>query len=146
MYDLPFILFNNHKILTKFRWKRCGLIMDNFEEIYNNYIIATNCDLCGKEFTNTRDRHMEHNHQTGEFRNIVCRSCNMLKSDVKTKTNNTSGYLNIHKKPNKQLKQGFNWVFQVKINGKSKTIKSSVNLDKLVKFAEKWKKDNNYHT
>ena len=146
MSQLPFELRKYHKSKTKLSWKSKGLIMDNFEEIYNNYIYATHCELCNKQFKSSRERHMEHDHQTGEFRNIVCCKCNQLKADKKINSNNTSGYSNIHKKLNKQLKQGYFWAFEVKINGKYKTIKSSVDFDKLVKFAEKWKKDNNYHT
>ena len=145
MNELPFKLYNNHKTITRCLWKKLGLIMDNFEEIYNNYIIATHCDLCGLKFKNTRERQMDHDHQTGEFRNIVCRSCNALKKDRK-QSNNTSGYKGISRQIDKRCKQGFRWRFQVNINGKLKAIKTSVNLEKLIKFAEKWKKDNNYHT
>ena len=145
MNELPFKLYNNHKTITRCLWKKLGLIMDNFEEIYNNYIIATHCDLCGLKFKNTRERQMDHCHETGQFRNIVCRSCNALKKDRK-QSNNTSGYKGISRQIDKRCKQGFRWRFQVNINGKLKAIKTSVNLEKLIKFAEKWKKDNNYHT
>jgi len=145
MNELPFKLYNNHKTITRCLWKKLGLIMDNFEEIYNNYIIATHCDLCGLKFKNTRERQMDHCHETGQFRNIVCRSCNALKKDRK-QSNNTSGYKGISRQIDKRCKQGFRWRFQVNINGKLKAIKTSVNLEKLIKFAEQWKKDNNYHT
>ena len=146
MSQLPFELKSYHKALTKYSWKRIGLITDNFEEIYNRYIYATHCELCNKQFENTRERQMEHDHQTGEFRNIVCRSCNQKKADVKLKSNNTSGYRGISIEKDTTCKQGFCWIFQVRINGKKKTIKTSIDLDKVIKFAEKWKKDNNYHT
>ena len=146
MSDLPFDLYKEHKALTKYKWKSRGLITDKFEEIYNKYIYATHCELCNKQFENTRERQMEHDHQTGEFRNIVCRSCNQLKADVKLQSNNTSGYKGISKQKEKNCKQGFLWRFQVRINGKIKRIKSSNDLDKLIKFADQWKKDNNYHT
>jgi len=146
MNELPFELYKYHKSKTRCIWKSYGLIMDNFEEIYNNYIYATNCDLCGKEFTKSIDRQMEHCHATGKFRNIVCRSCNHLKADIKVRTDNTSGYKCIYKEKSKNCKQGFRWVFQVIIDDEKKTIKTSVDFDKIVKFAEKWKKDNNYHT
>ena len=120
--------------------------MNNFEEIYNKYIYATHCQLCNKQFENTKDRQMEHCHATGKFRNIVCNSCNQRKADVKLKSNNTSGYKGISKKNDKNYKQGFYWLFVVQINNKRKIIKYSVDLNKLVEFAEQWKKDNNYHT
>ena len=146
MSELPFKLYNNHKALTRCNWKKAGLIMDNFEEVYNKYIYATHCQLCNKEFTNTRDRQMEHCHVTGQFRNIVCNQCNQKKFDRKLQSNNTSGYIGIHKKNDIKYKQGYRWVFQVRINGKQKTIKQSVDFNKLVEFADQWKKDNNYNT
>jgi len=146
MSDLPFELKPYHKAITKYTWKKRGLLMDNFEEIYNKYIYATHCELCNKQFTKTIDRQMEHCHETGEFRNIVCMGCNQRKADVKLKSNNTSGYKGICKQKDTTCKQGFIWQFSVYINGKRKTIKQSVDLDKLVEFAEQWKKDNNYYT
>ena len=145
MNELPFKLPKTHKANTRCNWKKYGLNMDNFDEIYNKYIYATNCDLCCKEFTKTTDRQMEHDHDTNEFRNIVCRSCNLLKSDVKH-SRNTSGYIGIYKQLNKTYKQGFIWEFRAIINEKNKFIKCSIDFDKLVKFADQWKKENNYNT
>ena len=146
MSDLPFELKPYHKAITKYTWKKRGLLMDNFEEIYNKYIYATHCQLCYKQFEKSCDRQMEHCHETGQFRNIVCNKCNHKKEDRKINSNNTSGYKGISKQKDLTCKQGFCWIFQVRINGKKKTIKTSVNFDKLVKFAEQWKKDNNYYT
>ena len=146
MSDFPFELKSYHKALTKYSWKRIGLNMDNFEHIYQEYIHTTHCQLCNKQFENTRERQMEHDHQTGEFRNIVCRSCNQKKADVKLKSNNTSGYRGISIEKDTTCKQGYYWRFRVYLNGKQKTIKQSVDLDKVIKFAEQWKKDNNYYT
>ena len=146
MSQLPFELKPNHKAKTKYNWKKLGLNMDNFEEIYYKYIIATHCQLCNKQFTKTIDRQMEHCHATGQFRNIVCNNCNSRKEDRKINSNNTSGYKGIGIRNDKRIKQGYYWEFQVTINGKSKIIKASVDLDKLIKFAEQWKKDNNYYT
>lgn len=62
-------------------WKRNGLNMENFEEIYEIYMITTHCDICeveltdGKKFTKTT-KCMDHSHITGEFRNVLCMSCN----------------------------------------------------------------------
>ena len=144
--ELPFELAKYHKSRTLYNWKIKGLVHDNPEALYDEYIYLTNCDLCGIPYKNLRDRQMEHSHETGEFRNFVCRSCNMLKSDVKMKSNNTSGYVGISKYKDKTCKQGFFWRFEATINGKSKIIKSSVDLGKLIEFSEKWKIDNNYHT
>ena len=78
--DLPFELSKRHKYITIYNWIKSGLKTDNIDEIYEKYIYATHCDLCEKEFKTTRDRQMEHNHDNGEFRNIVCNRCNKRKT------------------------------------------------------------------
>jgi len=140
--DLPFKLKERHKYYTLRNWKRRGLIHDDLDSLYNEYIYVTSCDLCGIEFKSALDRKMEHSHETGEFRNFVCHSCNMRKSDVKMKSNNTSGCKCIFKHKSKTSKQGFIWEFKLF----NTTIKTSTDFDKLVQFAEQWKKENNYHT
>ena len=76
-------------------WKRNGLLMDNPEDyltIYYHWLCSTNCEKCPKEFDNTKhnDKHMDHNHNTGEYRNILCHSCN-----VNNREDNTSGTPNV---------------------------------------------------
>ena len=141
-------LYPKHKTKTKHNWKSKGLNCDllELEIIYYRYINAEFCELCNKEFKTRHDRCMDHSHETGYFRNIVCNSCNQRKSDRKLSKNNTSGYSGIYKSNDKRNKQGFTWVFRAEINGKHKTIKSSINLEKLIKFVDEWKKVNNYHT
>ena len=145
---LPFKLRKYHKTETLCSWKKQGLIEsdEQIEFIYTDYIYGTNCDLCGEFYKSTQDRQMEHDHETGEFRNIVCKSCNLRKSDVKIRDDNTSGYPGICKKNNKNYKQGYIWRFRAMIDGKNKSIKQSVDYDTLVKFATQWKIDNNFHT
>ena len=142
-----------HKTNFKTKWKYRGLIWtseEEFEEIYQRYITSTHCELCKKPYKSNNTRHMDHIHcidnKWGWFRNVVCSRCNLLRADKKIQSNNTSGYRGIIKHLNKAYKQGFTWVFQVSINGKSKSIKTSIDLDYLKKFADHWKIDNNYHT
>jgi len=146
--ELPFEISHDHKNRCKSRWKHRGLIAsdDEIESIYYMYIYATNCELCNLEFKSSLNRHMEHNHTTGEFRNIVCNSCNLRKKDKKKQTNNNSGYNGICKLITPRCKQGFRWRFNATVNGKRKQIKTCVDYDKLVDFANKWKIDNNYNT
>jgi len=51
------------------------------------------------------------------------------------------GYLNIYKYYNKNYKQGFYYRFIDYIDGVQKTIKASINYNKLLEFAKKWNED-----
>jgi hypothetical protein len=137
---LPFELSKRHKTSTKSNWKKNGLICtdEEFEEIYQQYIYSSHCELCKKKYQTSRHRCMEHCHETGKFRNICCMSCNQRKRDRKTNSNNTSGYQYIIKQKDTTCKQGFTWVFQVTINGKGETKKTSVDLEKVIQFRDKW--------
>ena len=140
---------NTHISATIGRWRQKGLILTSKEEgveIYNRYINSTNCEKCGNEYRSSRDRQMDHSHiindKYGYFRNILCRSCNCKRCSIPK--NNTSGHLNINKDYKNVYKQGFIWVFHATLNGKSKTIKSSIDLEYLKDFAENWKVENKY--
>ena len=139
----------SHRSMITNSWKKNGLIItsnEELDEIYDRYINTTHCEKCGNEFKSTRDRQMDHAHEIdiyGWFRNVLCRSCNG-KRDRFVK-NNTSGYPNIYKHFDKKCTQGYIWVFTVFIDGKSKTIKSSIDKEKLIKFAIQWKIDNEYN-
>ena len=141
--ELPFPLKPYHKTNTKCDWKKRGLVFVNdlaFSIVYKRSIHATQCELCEKVFTKSRDRQMDHCHDTGKFRNIVCQRCNGRKADKKLQSNNQSGYKGIC------WNKGNNaWQFQAKVNGKLKHIKQMKDLDKLIEFAEKWKVENNYY-
>ena len=71
------------KSQTIFAWKKNGLIYDDYNELYEVYIKTMNCQHCEKEFKNSRDRCMDHDHDTGLFRKIVCQSCNVMDSYIK---------------------------------------------------------------
>ena len=61
----------------KQKWKQMGLNMENFEEIYRIYQMAIFCDICEEVLgEGNRKKCMDHCHYSGEFRNIVCLSCN----------------------------------------------------------------------
>tara|TARA_R110001592_G_scaffold11061_2_gene55612 strand:- start:321 stop:662 length:342 start_codon:yes stop_codon:yes gene_type:complete len=74
------------KNLRMNKWRLRGVInVDN--EMYENYINTTCCDWCKNEFKDSSDRCLDHNHTTGEFRQVLCRSCNTNDS-WKIKMNN----------------------------------------------------------
>lgn len=113
--SLPFPLHTDHKKRIKALWKSRGIIfMDDeyFEYVYNEYIQATNCDLCNIEFPNSQNRHLDHDHITGEIRNIVCLKCNIHKKEIKYKLTNT-GEEHISKCNDKNSKTGY--CFQIRI-------------------------------
>ena len=71
------------KSKTISQWKRYGLIEPKkfIDQIYEEYLLSEECELCGEPYKNSRDKQMEHNHLTGEFRNICCNRCNHWKAD-----------------------------------------------------------------
>jgi len=97
-------------------WKTLGLKGD-YEAIYQRYMNTTNCDLCNVELKQGQKggnrKCMEHDHNTGEFRNIVCNTCNQNKSDNKIRTDNKSGYKHIYFKNSRKC-----WIYEKVFNGK----------------------------
>ena len=64
------------------KWKGYGVIHPNFDELYEKYIQTEFCELCNIKLTvdkrNTpTTRCLDHNHETGEFRNVLCHICNV---------------------------------------------------------------------
>jgi len=62
-------------------WKRRGLICEDYNALYNQYINVANCDNCCITFGTKGDgtgshKCMDHNHETGAFRNYLCCACN----------------------------------------------------------------------
>lgn len=69
------------KYHTIYDWKRRGVISDNFDKLYNYYLSIHECENCGIELnsgTGTK-KHLDHCHNTGLFRNILCQTCNLLR-------------------------------------------------------------------
>ena len=74
------------KVTKKSHWKLKGLNMENFEEVWKRYDETTNCDLCNVVLTigkvnSATSKHMDHSHITGEFRNILCQTCNVRRGE-----------------------------------------------------------------
>ena len=57
-------------------WKRQGMIDDDFDLLFEVYNKETHCWICGMEFDKRINRHLDHDHNTGEPRYICCRRCN----------------------------------------------------------------------
>jgi len=65
------------------KWKKSGLIYDNYDELYETYIKTMECEHCKTEFTEKNLRCMDHDHTTGLFRKIVCNRCNVKDSYIR---------------------------------------------------------------
>jgi hypothetical protein len=63
------------------RWKQYGVICDDYDELYERYINTKCCELCGVEFVkgdiSVNRRCLDHDHETGLFRNVLCCRCNI---------------------------------------------------------------------
>jgi len=93
-------------------WKKRGLNMEDFDNIYDRYLNTDCCDICKCSFENNT-KCMEHDHKTGEFRGVVCNMCNHNMLDHKMKSNNTSGHKNIFYDKRDKI-----WRFQKSFYGK----------------------------
>jgi hypothetical protein len=62
------------------QWKRSGLIHENYDELYEYYLNTTHCEKCNIELTDghklSNRKCLDHSHTTGQFRNVLCASCN----------------------------------------------------------------------
>jgi len=92
-------------------WKCNGLVCvsrDDYELVYFTWLHSERCEECNKPYTTKNCKCMDHCHDTGVFRNILCNPCNVNKNE-----SNTSGIPNICWDKNRN-----HWVYQRTINGK----------------------------
>ena len=65
-----------------YHWRRMGIIPDplTWDELYDNYLSTTLCADCDCELESgcgARGRTLDHDHETGLVRDVVCRGCNV---------------------------------------------------------------------
>jgi len=71
------------------KWKCRGLICDNYDALYEHYLKTAYCDACKVELTYDKrttatTKCMDHCHETGLFRNILCNLCNIKRGQNKS--------------------------------------------------------------
>ena len=140
--SLPFELPKYYKRTMKNLWRtQRGLLCtdEEFEEIYDKYIHCSQCELCGFVFEKSRKRHMDHCHKTGKFRNVVCVKCNGRKID--NKSYGSVDERNITKSFNKRSNK-YVYTFKLVRDDKLIVYKTSIHLEKVIKFKDEWFKAN----
>ena len=69
------------KVCRISKWKQNGVISDDYNKLYDKYINTNECELCNIPITEGQGiigkKHLDHDHETGEFRNILCGYCNI---------------------------------------------------------------------
>jgi len=61
-------------------WKHYGIISNDWKKTYNHYFNTHYCEFCDNKFKNSRDRHLDHDHNINDdinIRGVLCRSCNV---------------------------------------------------------------------
>jgi len=103
-----------HQCYSVNNWKKYGLICregETYKDIYYHVMSVKNCELCNVKFTDEikDQRSADHNHITGYFRKVLCRSCN-------------ANYKLSMPKTRKKTTSGFNWIHINKTKNKSGTM------------------------
>jgi len=62
------------------------LTNEEWKDLYVRWVNCKNCECCGKEFklvkNSFNDKQLDHNHETGVFRNFLCNKCNKIRAYI----------------------------------------------------------------
>ena len=63
------------------KWKSRGVISDDFDKLYEYYLSIDECENCGIELNQdaSTKKCLDHCHDTGLFRNVLCNCCNVIR-------------------------------------------------------------------
>jgi len=64
------------------QWKRSGVMCDDWDALYQKYLTTPLCELCNCPLTEdtintSTTRCLDHCHDSGLFRNVLCWNCNI---------------------------------------------------------------------
>ena len=135
-----------HRTDTISRWRCSGVIYDDWDELYYTYIRTLNCCACNKDFKNSLDRCLDHDHETGLLRAIVCQNYNKNDSYIKypngyDKKKVKKEYLEQNKEQIREKKKKFYEENKEKIN-KVKKKYYEINKEKLNKQNKEYREVN----
>jgi hypothetical protein len=67
-------------------WKQIGVITNDYEELYTKWKETKLCEVCNIELIEgnkgKNKKTLDHDHNTGQFRNIVCNTCNVKRGNA----------------------------------------------------------------
>ena len=70
-------------------WRKQGIKSINFDLVYERYINTNYCEVCNILLTNGGvdgdNKSLDHQHASGEIRNILCRRCNSMRAKIDLK-------------------------------------------------------------
>lgn len=112
-------------------WLYLGLNPEDVDTAWDRYSTSTCCEWCYQDYKSQRDKQMDHCHDEGHFRNILCQTCNGWRRDI----------TNIHKSWNKRDNK---YVYNCQIHRCGQNILqiSRLSLSEANKEVLQFKKDN----
>ena len=121
-------------------WKKYGLLCregETYKDIYNHVMSIDKCELCNIEFSKEikHQRCMDHDHNTGYFRKVLCRGCNAhyLTAKQKLKKTNKTGHMWITPSISKNKSGRYSVSFRYdRAIGNKRVRKASQSLTKLI--------------
>jgi len=74
---------DNHDKKMIYDWKRHGVICNDFPSLYERYITTLICDICAYPFDETNIKNLDHDHDSGVVRFVLCHRCNIKDAWIK---------------------------------------------------------------
>lgn len=56
---------------------------EDWDSVYLTWLLTENCMFCDKDITDRKFKCLDHNHETGFIRGVICKKCNHHTNEVK---------------------------------------------------------------